>query len=206
MPSFAAARHTSSGSPDGSAAASSTSRWVWAGKAPSCLPKLSSIRPDSGIPLGSPNPPASCSGVSPHGSSSRASGLPRVSAMILSRTRASSGPVSTESSSARASRSRRPCTVICGSPASSSPGSRAAKTRPTGSAASRRATNPRTCADARSRHCSSSTTHTSGRSSATADSRSSAARPMKKRFGAGPALMPNVVRSASRCGTGSRPR
>ena len=68
---------------------------------------------------GSPNPPASCAGVSPRGSSSSASGLPRVSATIWSRTRASSGPASTESSSARASPSGSPSTVSSGNPASS---------------------------------------------------------------------------------------
>jgi hypothetical protein len=65
------------------------------------------------------------------------------------------GPVSTESSSARASPSRKPSTTSSGSPATSSLGARAAKTRPTPSASRRRATNARTCADARSSHCSS---------------------------------------------------
>ena len=63
--------------------------------------------PDSGRAPGSPNPPASCAGVSPRGSSSSASGFPRVSATIWSRTRASSGPASAESSSARASSLRQ---------------------------------------------------------------------------------------------------
>ena len=48
-----------------------------------------------------------------------------------SRTRASSGPASTEASSARASSSRSPSTASSGSPASSDPGSRAANTSPT---------------------------------------------------------------------------
>ena len=51
----------------------------------------------------SPNPPASSAGVRPLGSSSNASGLPRVSATIRSRTRSSSGPASTVPSSSRAS-------------------------------------------------------------------------------------------------------
>ena len=46
-----------------------------------------SIRLASGRASGSPNPPASSAGVSPRGNSRRASGLPRVSAMIRSRTR-----------------------------------------------------------------------------------------------------------------------
>jgi hypothetical protein len=61
------------------------------------------MRLASGIVSGSPNPPASSAGVSPPGNSSNVSGLPRVSATIRSRTRSSSGPVTTESSSARAS-------------------------------------------------------------------------------------------------------
>ena len=47
---------------------------------------------ESGIAPGSPNPPASSAGVNPRGSSNSASGLPRVSLTIWSRTRASSGP------------------------------------------------------------------------------------------------------------------
>ena len=46
----------------------------------------------SGRASGSPNPPASSAGVSPRGSSSSASGLPRVSATIRSRTRSSKPP------------------------------------------------------------------------------------------------------------------
>ena len=103
IPSRPAARHTSDRSPDGSAAASCSSRRVPAGRAASWRAKLSSIRPDSGAAPGRPNPPASSAGVNPRGSSSNASGLPRVSATIRSRTRASSGPASADSSSARAS-------------------------------------------------------------------------------------------------------
>ena len=50
------------------------------------------MRPASAGPPSSPNPPASSAGVRPRGSSSNASGLPRVSATIRSRTRSSSGP------------------------------------------------------------------------------------------------------------------
>ena len=88
-------------------------------------------RGDSAV--GNPNPPASCSGVSHRGSSSSASGLPRVSAMIRSLTCVSSGPVRTDSSSDRLSSSSRPPTTSPGSPASSAPGCRAANTSPTGS-------------------------------------------------------------------------
>ncbi len=69
--------------------------------------------------------------VRPRGISSRASGMPRVSATIWSRTRTSSGPASTESSSARASAAGRPATTSSGRPASSLPGTRTPKTMPT---------------------------------------------------------------------------
>ena len=113
---------------------------------------------------GSANPPASCVGVSPRGSSSSASGFPRVSAMILSRTRSSNANCTDELSSARASPSTRPCTSRSGTCRSSSPGSRAANTSPTGSASSRRATNASVSAEVWSSHCASSTTHSRGRS------------------------------------------
>ncbi len=92
IPSRPAARHSSAGSPTGSAAATSSSSRVSSGSASSRRRKLSSIRPDSGSTSGSPKPPASCAAVSPRGSSSSASGLPRVSATIRSRTRSSSRP------------------------------------------------------------------------------------------------------------------
>jgi hypothetical protein len=56
----------------------------------------------------------------------------------------------------------------------------------------RRATNARTCAEARSSHCSSSTMHTSGRSSATSDSKPRTAMPTRKRSDTEPALRPNA--------------
>ena len=90
----------------------------------------------SGTAPGSPNPPANSAGVTPRGSSNNANGLPRVSLTIWSRTRASRGPVSTESSSARASSSRKPSTTSSGNPANSSLATRAANTKPTDSASS----------------------------------------------------------------------
>ena len=63
MPSRPAARHTSAGSPSGSAAASSNSRRVFAGSGASLRWKLSSMRPESTCAPGSPNPPASSAGV-----------------------------------------------------------------------------------------------------------------------------------------------
>ena len=73
----------------------------------------------------------------------------------------------------------------------------------TDSAIRRRATNASACADARSSHCASSTTHSNGRSRAASARRPSTARPTKKRSGGSPALRPNAVLSASRCGPGS---
>jgi hypothetical protein len=90
-----------------------------------------------------------------------------------------------------------------GSPATSLSGTRAANTRPTGSAASRRAANPSACAEAWSRHCTSSTTQISGRCPAASDSNPSTARPTRNRSGTGLSLRPNAVCSASRCGTGA---
>ena len=91
-----------------------------------------------------------------------------------------------------------------GSPArTSSPLSvRAAHTIAIRSASRRRATKPSTWAEAWSSHCASSTMQTSGCCSATSANSVSVARPTRKRSGAGPALSPNTVASASRCGAG----
>ena len=202
MPSRPAARHTSTGSPAGSAAAMSISDRVSAGSAASRRRKPSSIRAGTGCAPASPNPPVSWAGSSPRGSSSRASGLPFVSARIRSRTCSSSRNRTTEPSSVRASWSGRPRTSRSASPPNCSPGSRAAKISPTGSASSRRAANASTCADAWSSHCASSTTHNSGRSSATSASNVSTASPTRNRSGAAPARSPNAISSASRCGPG----
>ena len=69
--------------------------------------KCSSIRADSETAAGNPNPPASCVGVIPRGSSSNASGFPRVSTMMRSNTRSSTRAGSTDSSRIRASRRPR---------------------------------------------------------------------------------------------------
>ena len=60
------------------------------------------MRSVSGTSSGRPNPPASSTADRPWGSSSRASGLPRVSATIRSRTCSSTSPGSPEASSERA--------------------------------------------------------------------------------------------------------
>ena len=104
----------------------------------------------------SPNPPASSAGVMPRGSSSRASGLPRVSATIRSRTRSSSRPGTALMSSVRASSSASPRSRSSGRPSKSCLvfGSRTATTIATDSASSRRATKPRISPEAASSHCS----------------------------------------------------
>ena len=124
--------------------------------------------------------------------------------MIRSRTGASRANGTVELSSARASPSTSPRTSSCGRCRSSSPGSRAANTSPTGSASSRRATKASVSAEVRSSHCASSTTHSSGRCSAASETRLSTARPTRNRSGASPGLRPKTIRSASRCGPGSR--
>ena len=170
--------------------------------------KECSIRLASGRASGSPYPPASSAGFSPRGSSSSASGLPPASPRIRACTRSSSGPGIVASSSWRASSAASPSITSSGNPSStcSSPGSRSANTNPTRSANSRRATNASVCADTRSSHCASSTTQISGCSSAASASRLRTDNPTRKRSGGGPALRPNAVASASRCGPGSCPR
>ena len=86
----------------------------------------------------------------PRGSCSRASGFPRVSATIRSRTRSSSGPLTADASKARASTGRRPPIASSGNPigSRSEPRSRRAKIRAIGSASSRRATNVSACSEA----------------------------------------------------------
>ena len=122
---------------------------------------VSSIRPVSGPRSGSPNPPASSAGVSPRGSSSSASGLPRVSATIRSRTRSSSRP-GTADGEQRAGVARRRA-LRRAAPAGrrarrASLGSRTANTIAIRSASSRRATNASACAEAWSSHWASSIT------------------------------------------------
>jgi hypothetical protein len=129
-----------------------------------------------------PNPPASSAGVNPLGSSSIASGFLRVSAKIRTRTRASSGPVSAESSSARASSSRKPSITSSGNPAAWPDGWRAARPGPPillpGGA-------PRTRALARRRDRA-STGHRPGRSAAPPRLRRTAGPARPSRPGTGP--------------------
>ena len=205
-PSWPAARHTTTGSWIGSAAAASNSSRVAVGSGASCRPNVSSVGSGGAVAPGSPNPPARSPGVSSRATSSSALGLPRVSATIRSRTRSSSGPVTAASSRARASASASPRTTSSVGPArsGSAPPERTAITTATGPTARWRATNASACAEARSSHCASSTTQTSGRSPATSASRPRTARPTAKRSGASPPRRLNAVPSASRCGSGSR--
>ena len=148
-PSEPAARQRMVASPSGSAAAMSSSRRLSAGSVSSRRWKPSSMRPARGIPSGSARTSASSAVVHAGGSSRSASGLPRVSARMRSRTRGSSGPVITESRRAPASATGRPPTTSSGKPANSvsSNGSRTAMTSAIRSASSRRPTNATVCAE-----------------------------------------------------------
>ena len=103
MPCFSTARHNSVTSPVGSAAAVSNNRRVSSGSAWTCRWKLCSIRLATADALGSPKPPASSAAVNPSGSCTSASGFPRASAMILSRTRSSRRPRIAAPNTSRAS-------------------------------------------------------------------------------------------------------
>ncbi len=118
MSSSAAARDSKVGSPVGSAAVTSSSRCVSAGSSATCRRKLASnwLRK----PPGTPNPPARSPDENICGSSSSASGLPRVSAMIRSRTGWASGPACVAARSSRASESDNPWRRSSGRPARSS--------------------------------------------------------------------------------------
>ena len=187
IPSRSAARQRRVTSPIGSAAAVSSSRRESGGSDSKRRRKLRSIRPDSGSPSGSPNPPASSAGVRPWGSSSSASGLPRVSATMRSRTRSSSLPRIAESSRARASRvgepGRRPVPEVPPTRvrARSARGPRRPARRAPRAGGAQRTPAPaptRDRATVRLRPA-----QTSGRSSAASASRPSTARPTKKRSG-----------------------
>ncbi len=195
-------------SPTGSAAAMRRSRLVASESGDARRRKLSSIRPETDTPSGKPYPPASAAADQPRGSSRSASGLPRASAMIRSRTESSTRPVIADARTARASASGSGPSVIAASPerSRSSADSRMANTITTPSPARRRATKPSTWADALSSHCVSSTRHTSGCCSAASESRPSVASPTRKRSGAPPDRRPNAVPSASCWGVGRRSR
>ena len=114
-----AARQTRAGSPVGSAAATRRRRREEAGSFAIRRRKLASIRPAIGTDAGRVKPPASSAGVNPRGSSSKASGLPRASARMRSRTCSSNGSGRAERKRARASAWPRPSTGRHGRPFSS---------------------------------------------------------------------------------------
>ena len=178
-----------------------------AGRAPSRDRKPSSARSGQAEASGSPNPPASPSGVSPlRQFQQRPRVAPRlghdpVADLLVERACDDRRPAAP----AHRARPAR-CTTSSGRPVRSAGRRAGAPRRPSRSArpARWRATNASACAEARSSHCASSTTQTSGRSPATSDSRLRTARPTAKRSGASPSRRLNAVRSASRCGPGRR--
>jgi hypothetical protein len=160
IPSRAAARHTSAGRrsarpPRAAAAAGSRGQGVDA--PPEALLDAARERHRAG----QPEPARQLGRRQFPWQLQQASGLPRVSATIWSRTRASIGPVSTRPAARALGLAQAP-TTSSGSPPGRRPDpgreDQADRLRPR-----RRATNARTCAEARSSHCSSSTRHTSGR-------------------------------------------
>ena len=180
-------------SPDGSAAASCTSRWVCGGSVRQ-LPGEALLDPADQATLrcGSPNPPASCAG-SARGAAPAAPAGSRPSRHDLVPDPDVQRPGQRRRQQYPGVVVGQPATTSSGSPAKCSQGTRAANTRPIGSAASRRAANPSACAEAWSSHCWSSTRQISGRSPAASDSRPSTASPTRNRSGGGPALRPNAV-------------
>ena len=152
--------------------------------------------------VGSANPPASSAGVSPRGNSSSASGLPRVSATIRSRTRSSSRPAIAESSSARASPSLRPSTTSSGSPQTLVAAHARANTIPTRSASRRRA---RTQASAPRLIQPLRVIDDTPAAAPRPPPRTGSAPPARRETGPAPppSLSPNAIPSASRCGPGS---
>ena len=116
MPRRRAARHSTAASPSGSAAAASSRRCVSAGARARAAGSSARSGVASRRVSGSAKPPRELGRVSPRGSSSRASGLPPVSATMRSATRASRRPGTTDASNARASCCAEPVDVQLGEP------------------------------------------------------------------------------------------
>ena len=133
-------------------------------------------------PIAQSRPPTA-STDKPRGRSSNASGLPRISAMIRSRTRSSNTVGTAEASTARASAVAQAAHIELRQLLKLLVGLARSEHDPTRSANRRRATNANVIAEARSSHCASSTTHKSGRSSATSDNRLSTAKLTRNRSG-----------------------
>ena len=126
-PRVSAARWSSTGSPSGSAAAASDEQPGVGRELEEALGVALLDLAGHRLAAGKPEPAGELGGwFQVRGSSSRASGLPWLSATICSHTAASSGPCTWSSSSARASLSPSPWRTSSGSPArTSSPTARA---------------------------------------------------------------------------------
>ena len=157
--------------------------------------------------FGSGVDPPSWSGLSPVGSSSRASGLPPLAAISRSVTSGAAPGRWSRSSRAAAGSSPRSCSS--GMPSGRNgvaASSRAENTRSTRSAPSRRAQNTSASAVAESSQCASSTTHSTVFSSAAVVSRDNVATATRKGSTGGPSSSPNTTRRARACGPGSPSR
>ena len=206
LPSRAAVLVISRGSPEGSAAMTSSSFWVLAGKARIWRRKCASSRRLSGSGPGSGPAPDSSAAVSSPASSMIAIGHPCISVTIRLASWGSSGPSTDDPSSSRASCSGRPPTRMPGMPSSStrpSAPSRVPNSSAIRSACTRRPTMARTSRDSWSSHCASSTTQSSGKPAAASARRESAARPAPKRSAGVPSIRPKAQPSALRCRCGN---
>ena len=159
--------------------------------------KLSSIRRESAIAPGKPNPPASCAGVNPRGNSNNASGFPRVSATIRSCTRSSNGtprPRRTTRAHHHHAGPRRRAPEIPAAPRRGRASPTPARSAPPTAAEPRTpapAPKPDQATARHRRH------RASGCSSAISANRLSTANPTRNRSGACPARSPNATPSAS---------
>ena len=167
--------------------------------------KLCSIRPVRRERLGTPKPSASWSGVSPRGSSSKASGFPCVSATIRSRTSTSSLNGTADRSSARASPLTKPCTSSsesAGAPRRGFARREHHADRIGLQATSNERERQRRRLDPTNGHRRRRTTAGAPPPPPTASP--STASPTTNRSGATPVLIPKTISSARRCGAGSR--
>ena len=209
MPSSAAARHTSTGSPTGSAAATRSSSRVGAGSGASRSLKLCSIRSDKRRAVGQPEParelggrPATWQlqqgqrvaarlGHDPiaHALIERAGDHRREELVRIAVVQPADGELRQpfEDAARRSARARR-------RPAPPTPHRDGARRRPAPAPRPRRAT-------ARRPRC-----RRAVALPRPSDSRLKAARPTRNRSGASPSRKPNAVPSASRCGPGRRSR
>lgn len=204
---MAPAARISPRSPPWSIAANSSRLLVCTGILAARVPNDLSSRAVSGSGVGRRKRPPSSSVPSNTGSSIRASGLPPVCSCNCARTAgASCRPCASRSDLAAAS--SRPPSVSSGSPASSkklSMLSRLAMSTTIRSCSTRRATKASTSAEERSSQCASSITTSREVGWAASDNSSSTASAIKNRSGASAASsIPKAVKSAARCGLGSR--